>query len=173
MIIESLKQKGEIGEQKDGMDISICMYNKETSELEFSGANNPLYLIRKMNQESVPCNKQFEYEDNILYEIKGDRMPISISDRMDSFNRQTIKLLKGDRLFLFSDGICDQFGGCEGRKFMINSLKEALFQTLTPEIKYQKQLLEDKIDKWQSFISPATGHPYSQIDDICLMGIKF
>ena len=87
MIIQALKQKGVMGEQKDGMDISICIYNKDTSELQFSGANNPLYIIRKKDQEPVHCPKQAEYQDYILYEIKGDRMPISIYDRMDPFKR--------------------------------------------------------------------------------------
>jgi serine phosphatase RsbU (regulator of sigma subunit) len=172
MIIESLKQKGLMGEQKDGMDISICIYNKETSELEFSGANNPLYIVRKKDNEPIICNKQLEYEDYILYEIKGDSMPISIYDNMDPFKRHNISLRKNDRLYLFSDGICDQFGGPDGRKFMNNSLKAALLETITPEIKDQKQQLENRIDKWQTFINPKTGHAFSQIDDICLMGVK-
>jgi serine phosphatase RsbU (regulator of sigma subunit) len=172
MIIESLRQKGLSGEQKDGMDISICVFNKETSKLEFSGANNPLYIIRKKDNEPVPCYKQLENEDYILYEIKGDRMPISIYDRMDSFKRHTINLLKNDRLYLFSDGICDQFGGPNARRFMNNALKAALMETLTPEIKDQKQHLENRIDEWQAFINPKTGHSFDQVDDICLMGIK-
>jgi serine phosphatase RsbU (regulator of sigma subunit) len=120
----------------------------------------------------IHCHKQLENEDFNLYEIKGDRMPISIYDKMDPFKRHTIHLLKNDRLYLFSDGICDQFGGPDGRKFMNNSLKAALMETLTPEIKDQKRQLENRIDEWQSFINPKTGHPFDQIDDICVMGIK-
>ena len=172
MIIESLKQKGLMGEQKDGMDISICIYNKETSELEFSGANNPLYIIRNKDNESILCDKQLEQEDYILYEIRGDRMPISIYDKMDPFKRNTINLLKNDRLYLFSDGICDQFGGPNNRRFMNNCLKAALMETLTPEIKDQKIQIENRIDEWQAFINPKTGHPFKQVDDICLMGLR-
>ena len=172
MVIESLNQKGVMGEQKDGMDISICIYNKETSELEFSGANNPLYIVRKKDMVPIHCHKQLENEDFNLYEIKGDRMPISIYDNMAPFKRHTLHLLKNDRLYLFSDGICDQFGGPNGRRFMNNSLKAALMETLTPEIKDQKQLLEKRIDEWQAFINPKTDQPFDQVDDICLMGIR-
>ena len=172
MIIESLNQKGLLCDQKDGMDISMCIYNKQTTELEFAGANNPLCIVRNKDKDPIPCQKRLKFNDYILYEIKGDRMPISFYDRMDPFKRHTIKLFKDDRLYLFSDGISDQFGGPYGKKFMSSSLKIGLMETITPEISDQKQLLENKIDDWQSHINPKTGLPYSQIDDICLMGIK-
>jgi serine phosphatase RsbU (regulator of sigma subunit)/ligand-binding sensor domain-containing protein len=171
MIIESLNQKGERGEQKDGMDISICVYNKETSVLVHAGANNPLYVIRKKGMEPVPSDRQFENEDHILFEIKADRMPISIFDNMDPFARHEFKVQKNDRLYLFSDGICDQFGGPDCKKFSSRSVANTLLETLTAEIKDQKQLVENRIDKWQACIDPKTGHTYTQIDDICLMGI--
>ena len=172
MVIEALKQKGLIGEQKDGMDISICVYNKETSVLEYSGANSPLYIIRKKDKDSVPAWKLIENEDHILYEIKGDRMPIAVYDNMDSFKRNTIQVLKEDRLYLLSDGIYDQFGGPHGRKYMSNAFKTTLLKTLTSDIKDQKQQIEDSIDNWQAYINPKTGFPYEQIDDICMLGIK-
>ena len=99
-------------------------------------------------------------------------MPVAFYDRMDPFNRHTINLLNDDRIYLFSDGICDQFGGPYGKRFMIKSLRTALMETLTPEIKDQKQLIENKVDEWQEYINPKTDLPYRQIDDICLMGIK-
>jgi serine phosphatase RsbU (regulator of sigma subunit)/ligand-binding sensor domain-containing protein len=173
MIIESLKQKGLMGEQKDGMDIALCIYDKETSKLEFSGANNPLYIVRKNDKEAVQCFKQLESKDYILYEIKGDSMPISIYEEMSPFKRHTINLLENDRIYLFSDGISDQFGGPDGKRFMKNSLRLALLETITPEIKNQKSLMEERIDKWQAYINPLTGQTYSQVDDICLMGVKF
>jgi len=171
-VIEALQQKGIMGEQKDGMDIAICIYNRETSKLEFSGANSPLIIIRKKDKEPIPCIKQFEYLEYNLYEIKGDRMPVSFYDRMDPFKRCTFNLLKDDRLYLYSDGICDQFGGPKGRRFMNNSVRTTLLETLTPEIKDQKQLMEERVDEWQAHINPRTGHPYDQVDDICMMGIK-
>jgi len=171
LIIESLKQKGLRGEQKDGMDIAICVYNKETSELEFSGANNPLYIIRKKDEKPLPSDRQYENEEYILYEIKADRMPIAIFDNMEQFNRRTLKLLKQDRLYMFSDGVVDQFGGPAGKKFTNKALINALMETVSPDMKEQQKLIEEKIDKWHSFIDIRTDKPHIQIDDICIMGI--
>ncbi len=171
MIIESLKQKGLRGEQKDGMDIAICVFNKETAELEFAGANNPLYIIRKKDKDSISSDRQFENEDHILYELRGDRMPISIFDTMEPFKRRSANLQKEDRLYMFSDGIVDQFGGPSGKKFTNKALVSILMETITPEMKDQKRLLEENIDKWQAFTDPRTKQAYSQIDDICIMGI--
>jgi serine phosphatase RsbU (regulator of sigma subunit) len=98
-------------------------------------------------------------------------MPISIFDNMDPFTCHEFKVMKNDRLYMFSDGICDQFGGPDCKKFTSRSLTNTLLETLTPEIKDQKQLVESRIDRWQACIDPKTGHTYSQIDDICLMGI--
>ncbi len=171
LIIESLKQKGVRDEQKDGMDISICIYNRETSELEYAGANNPLLIIRKKDIEPVKCHRQFEQNDYILYEIKADSMPISFFDDMKPFTRHNIKIHKNDRLYLFTDGICDQFGGPKGKKFMMKSLTTSLLETITPEIKDQKKMIENRINEWQSYIDPKTSDTFSQIDDICIMGI--
>jgi serine phosphatase RsbU (regulator of sigma subunit) len=172
LIIEALKQRGVMGEQKDGMDISLCIYNKENSELEFSGANNPLYIIRNKEIMPVPSERQTVCDGYVLYELKSDRMPIAIYDRMDPFERQVVKLMKDDRLYLFSDGICDQFGGPEGKRLKNTAYKNYLLETITTQIKDQGKLIEDRLDKWQSYLNPKTGQPYSQIDDICVLGIK-
>lgn len=172
MIIESLKQKGLTGEQKDGMDITLCVLNKESRELQFSGANNPLYIVRSNEKESIPSDKQLAYNDLILYEIKADAMPIAIHINMDGFKKHSISLLKDDRLFLFSDGFADQFGGTGGKKFMYKTFKTALLETCHFEIEDQKQQLEKRINDWMSFTNPITNNSYDQVDDICVMGVK-
>ena len=172
MVIESLKQTGAIFEQKDGMDISICFYNRETSVIEFAGANSPVYIVRGSDLEPLPYPKQMEDEKHALYEIKGDRMPVSFSDRMDPFIRHTVRIEKDDRIYLFSDGIGDQSGGPAGKRFMKKCFKAAIFETISPDIKDQRSAIENRIDEWQAHINPLTGHGYEQVDDICLMGIK-
>jgi serine phosphatase RsbU (regulator of sigma subunit) len=99
-------------------------------------------------------------------------MPIAIYDRMNPFDRQVINLLKDDRLYMFSDGILDQFGGPDGKRLKNLAFRTILLESITPEIKNQKPLLEEVLDKWQSYVNPKTGQPFSQIDDICVMGIK-
>ncbi|HUX97631.1 MAG TPA: SpoIIE family protein phosphatase [Bacteroidales bacterium] len=172
MVIESLKQKGAMWEQKDGMDISICFYNRETSIIEFAGANNPVYIVRKIDQESLPSAKRTDNGKYVIYEIKGDQMTVSFSDLMEPYTRHSVNIHKDDRIYLFSDGICDQFGGPEGKRFMYNSLRTVILETISPDIRNQKSKIEERLDEWKAYINPKTGCCYEQIDDICLMGIK-
>jgi serine phosphatase RsbU (regulator of sigma subunit)/ligand-binding sensor domain-containing protein len=172
MIIQSLKQKGISGEQKDGMDIALGVMDRETRMLEFSGANNPLYIIRSSDRQAIPCHNHIDQNGFTLYEIKGDRMPIAIFENMNSFQRQTIELLEDDRLYLFSDGISDQFGGPDGKRYKKNTLRSTLMETISPSMTEQQKLIEGRITLWQSYVNPLTRQPYKQVDDICLMGIK-
>jgi serine phosphatase RsbU (regulator of sigma subunit)/Tfp pilus assembly protein PilF len=116
-VINSLQQKGERGEQKDGMDIALCTLDLENMKLQFAGANNPLYLIRKSGLEKAGTLRcELDGAEN-LYEIKGDMMPIGISDKMSNFTFHEIDIFKGDTIYLFSDGFPDQFGGSGNKKF--------------------------------------------------------
>lgn len=172
LIMSSLKQKGLSGEQKDGMDITLCIINKETLELQYSGANNPLYIIRTKEKKPIQCDKQQDLDNLNLYEIKADSMPIAIHVNMESFKKHKIQLLKDDRIFLFSDGFADQFGGPKGKKFMYKSFKNVLMETSKLDMTEQKNKIEETIINWIDFTNPENGKPYEQIDDICVMGVK-
>ncbi|MCB8994624.1 MAG: SpoIIE family protein phosphatase [Bacteroidales bacterium] len=176
LIIESLRQKGIPGEQKDGMDISLCILDRDKSELQFSGANNPLYIVRNRSKEAIPSHRQLDKDEHVLYELKGDSMPIAIYVKMEDFKTQHVKVLKGDRIFLFSDGIADQFGGPAneggGKKFMSKSLKNALLDSCQLSMEQQKQAIEDQINAWMAYTDPTTGEAFEQVDDICLMGVE-
>ena len=104
---------------KDGMDIALCALNTETNVLQFAGANNPLYIIRNvetihessLQHELIEIKPDLSTETRTLFEVKADKMPISIHVKMESFTNHEIQLKKGDTLYLFSDGYADQFGG--------------------------------------------------------------
>ncbi|MCK4663133.1 MAG: SpoIIE family protein phosphatase [Bacteroidales bacterium] len=148
-IIKSLHQKEKEGETNDGMDISLCIIDYKKMELQFSGANNPAYLIRK----------------NKLQEIAADKMPIGIYvNDNQPFTAQSIKLIKNDMLYLMSDGYSDQFGGNKGKKFMIWRLKEILQSNSNLHINEQKTHLINIHEKWKG--------KSEQVDDILIMGIK-
>ncbi len=148
-IIESLNQSGREGETKDGMDISLIAYNYQTRKLEFSGANNPLYLIR---------NKE-------LTEYKGDKMPIGLHDKADvPFSRQDIEMQIGDIVYLFSDGFADQFGGDKGRKYMYKRFKELLVSIHDKPLSEQRNIIEKDALEWRGEME--------QIDDHIVMGIR-
>ncbi|MFH2094506.1 MAG: SpoIIE family protein phosphatase, partial [Bacteroidota bacterium] len=149
-IINVMKQKGASGEQKDGMDMALISINIETKHMQFSGANNPLYIIR----------------DGELIEYKGDKMPIAIYEKMDKFNTTELQLMPGDQLYMFSDGYADQFGGPTpgGKKFKYKSFKELLVKYNQAEMTEQKAALEKIFDDWRGEIE--------QIDDVVVLGIK-
>lgn len=166
-IIHILKQKGETGEQKDGMDMALISYNSETKILQYAGANNPLYLITKSELQILNNNnKAIKFYDNskLLYEIKPDKMPIAIYDKMDNFTNYEIQLQEGDQVYLFSDGFADQFGGSKGKKFKYKPFKKLLLENADKPMVEQKNILNQTINKWMA--------NEEQIDDIVVLGLK-
>lgn len=154
-VIHSLQQRGIEGEQKDGMDISFIALNTDKNELQFSGANNPLYLIRTDN-------------NNELIEIKGDKMPVAIHEKMNNFTNHTLQLQKGDIFYLMSDGYQDQFGGPKGKKILTRNLKHLLSEHCFKSMNNQKEILDYTINNWKN----NYGTTYEQTDDITILGIK-
>ena len=159
-IITSLQQHGVTGEQKDGMDISLCILNLENNILQFAGANNPIYIVKK----SILIDSENGETRPQLYEIKGDKMPLAIYERMESFTHKEIQLNKGDSVYLFSDGYADQFGGPNNKKFMYKQFKEMILTVSDYEMNKQKEELEIIIDNWMS--------NNEQVDDITILGLK-
>ncbi len=163
-VIDSLKQKGYRGEQKDGMDITLCSIDHDNMTLQFAGAINPMYVVRESAHGNIGIIHNFDTPDVILSEIKGDRMPIGLSDEMDNFSSVEIKIEKGDTYYLFSDGFADQFGGPSHKKFSYRRLREHLVMTRREKLEDQKVLLEDALHKW-------IGNN-EQTDDIMMIGFK-
>ncbi len=156
-VVKSLQQKGVVGEQKDGMDIVFTAINMETLEMHYSGANNPLYLVR--NAE--------------LTEYKADKMPIAIYEEMKPFTDNVIQLQKGDTIYMNSDGYEDQFGGPKGKKFMSKQFKNTVVAMQDKSMVEQGEFLDKSIEDWKAFIDPVTNEPYEQIDDILVIGVRF
>ena len=165
-IKSSLKQTGRIGEQQDGMDISFCVIDMDSLEMQYSGANSPLYLLRKQDPLKANPNKVCMISEN-GYEmtiIKPDHMPIGVHPKEEDFTNHNLQLQKGDVLYLFSDGYQSQFGGSKGDKFKVKRLKEILLKIQGESMESQKLILEKTLADWQG--------ERPQVDDILLMGIK-
>lgn len=146
-IINSLKQHGD-NENKDGMDIALCAVYED--KIEFSGANNPIYIIRK---------------NGSLEEIKGDKMPISYTDEeLRPYINHAINMEKGDSFYIFTDGYADQFGGKDNKKFKYKQLKDLLVSVYSRPMEEQKQVLNQTIEKWKG--------TNEQTDDILIIGIR-
>ena len=171
-IIKTLKQKGEIGEQKDGMDMALISINFKTNAIQFAGANNPLYIITDTELSNIQDNESIKLIDNsyldiestkILYEIKPDKMPIAIYDNMKDFTTHEIQLKKGDQVYMFSDGYADQFGGPKGKKFKYKPFKRLLLDNSHKPMQEQKEILETTFENWRGNLE--------QVDDVVIIGV--
>jgi serine phosphatase RsbU (regulator of sigma subunit) len=161
-IVRSLKQSPD-SESKDGMDIAILTIDKKANTLDFSGAMNPLFIIRDASEEKV--NDSFIGEGEFrLYEIKGDKMPAAIHDKMDPFTRTTIKICPDDKFYMCSDGYEDQFGGPKHHKFMRKNFKKLLLQIHHLPMDQQRDKLEKTLEEWTGDLP--------QVDDILVIGFS-
>lgn len=167
-IIKSLQQQGISGEQKDGMDISLIAIDLETYNLQFSGANNPIYIVKCLKPKEQNVGSNFEHTNSKLYELKGDKMPVAIHITMDDFSNQEMQLHEGDTIYLFTDGYADQFGGNKGKKFMYSKFKELLVSISDIPMDNQKIILDNNIYNWMN----DSDIKYEQTDDITVLGIK-
>lgn len=181
-IVKALHQKGVVGEQKDGMDIALCVINTETNEIQYSGANNPLYIVSEEIPEELKSKVEDKFiaidgDNHILIELKADKMPIAIYDKMEPFTNNVFKLKKSDTIYLFSDGFPDQFGGPSdknpgGKKFKYKNFKELLLKNHEEPMMEQRELLDFEIEKWMSFENGYTKKPHEQVDDITVVGLR-
>ncbi|OFX22799.1 MAG: hypothetical protein A2041_01965 [Bacteroidetes bacterium GWA2_31_9b] len=148
-IMNLLNQKGKMGETQDGMDIALCIIDCNSRKMQFAGANNPVYIIRKKE----------------LIEFKGDRMPVGIHINFNKpFKNQNIDLETNDTIYLFSDGYADQFGGENGKKFRYKQFQEILIKISDLPMYQQKEILERVYIDWRGSLD--------QIDDVLVFGFK-
>lgn len=133
----------------DGMDISFCALNVKTNYLQWSGANNPFWLIKKSGE---------------LIEIKADKQPIGKSHNSKKFTNHEIQLEIGDTFYLLSDGYADQFGWKDEIKFQRSKLKQILLEKQHQTLNEQGTELLNTILDWKGNTE--------QTDDICVVGIR-
>lgn len=154
MVVAALHQQGVPGESKDGMEMSLVVFDKQTNVLEFAGANLSIYIAR--NQE----DNSFE-----MIELKGDRMPIGYYRKMNDFTDHTIKLNPKDTVYLFTDGYMDQFGGEKGQRFRSRPFKELIAKNVKKTMQEQLDVLQTTFYEWKQ--------DQEQIDDVLVMGVKY
>jgi PAS domain S-box-containing protein len=149
-IKKTLNQKAYEAAIRDGMDIALSVIDFKNLSLSFSGANNPLFIVR--NEE--------------LIELKPNKQPITASSDSVTlpFTNEVVELQKGDAIYLFTDGFADQFGGPKGKKFMYKRFREALISVQKYSMDEQKKLLFDVLDEWKG--------DQEQTDDVLVIGIK-
>jgi tetratricopeptide (TPR) repeat protein len=149
-VIKSLRQTGKTGESQDGMDLALYILDRKSMKMEYSGANNSLWIFR--NGEMI--------------EKRADKMPIGIYYSLDdmAFTRHDIDLQEGDTIYAFSDGYSDQFGGPFQKKFMIKNFREMLKQIHHKTMKEQKRIVTETLEQWMT--------DTAQVDDILVVGVR-
>jgi ligand-binding sensor domain-containing protein/serine phosphatase RsbU (regulator of sigma subunit) len=144
LVIEEFDKSDE--EVKDGMDIALC--SVEGMKLEYTGANNPLWIIR----------------DGEILETKANKQPIGKYTDPEPFTTHSIDLSKGDTIYIFSDGFVDQFGGEKGKKLKPSNFRKLLLSIQEESMEKQKTLLDEAFESWRGDLE--------QIDDVCVIGVR-
>jgi serine phosphatase RsbU (regulator of sigma subunit) len=155
-------------EVRDGMDIALCslrfnvqdskLYESEIRNLrpetvallQYAGANNPLWIIRKGANE--------------IEETKANKQPIGQFENLEPYTTHSIELQKGDSIYIFSDGYADQFGGEKGKKLKSVNFKKLLLSIQKEDMQTQKQLIDVAFENWKG--------EQEQVDDVCIIGVK-
>ena len=135
-------------QMRDGMDISLCVLDVDNKMLSWAGANNPLWIMR----------------NNELLEYKPDKQPVGNYIQHTPFTENTIQLEKSDSLYVFTDGIQDQFGGPRNKKFKIAQLRTLIKEIHDLPSDEQHRMLVTSIENWRG--------NNEQVDDICLIGVS-
>lgn len=134
---------------KDGMDLGFCALDRSGKMLEFAGAFHTLYLVRENNLE----------------EFKGDRVSVGMGQEENQrFTNHRIPLQDGDKIYMFSDGYADQFGGPNGKKFMYRRFRHLLLSIHHLPLDQQRTIIYDTFVNWKGELE--------QVDDILVIGIE-
>lgn len=132
----------------DGMDISLMCIDAESQTIHWTGANNPLWLLR--NQEVI--------------QFAPTRRPVGKTEQKSPFSTHIIQTQSKDRIFLFTDGYVDQFGGPNGKKLKKVNFLKSIEETAGYEIEAQVDELKNRFYEWKS--------DQAQVDDVCLFGME-
>ncbi len=156
-VINTLNQTSTSNEARlrDGMDIALVAINYKSNTLYYSGANNPIYIYRTLENKTTPE----------LHVLNPDKQAIgSSSDFVKKYTLQQFDLHAGDNIYLFTDGYADQFGGSKNKKLTYKKFKEILGLASQLPIELQRDYLQKTYIDWRG--------ANEQIDDVCVMGIK-
>jgi len=146
---DALHKDREQGLVRDGMDMALCTWDKNTMLLEFAGANNPLYVVRHGK----------------ILQFAGNKNAIgSMELGSEAFTDHHVQLEKGDMVYAFSDGYADQFGGPKGKKYMYRRFRDLLLSINEEPAHRQRILMHEEFNRWRG--------AHEQVDDILVMGFR-
>ena len=144
----ALEQRNDSIRLKDGMEGAVITYRPGSGYLHFAGSFSPLLII----------------SDGELVQVKADKIPVGYCEGFGKFHTTSLKVKKGDTVYLFTDGIIDQFGGPQGKRFMMKNLKELLLEVHDLPMPGQKKAITEKFFAWKGDIV--------QTDDVLVLGLR-
>lgn len=147
-VSDTLKRQNHYHDSTDGMDVALVHINLQNRLCKFSGARRPIFLFRK--------GGQFE-------RLEGSRASVG-GREMEPYEQQELQLSEGDTLYLFTDGIADQFGGDKQRKLSTRRLQETLAQIQRYPLDDHYTHLKDLFQNWRGNTE--------QTDDILVLGLR-
>ena len=135
---------------KDGMDMALCLLDRAKAKVDFAGAYNPMYLIRRGE----------------LQIFKGERRAVGTDSDTDSggFKMVSVTVEPGDMIYVFSDGFADQFGGPQGKKLKSSGFRDLLLSVQHQPMDIQKMRLRQFFFDWKGDLE--------QVDDVCVIGVR-
>ena len=148
----TLVRKDQENTAQDGMDMAMIALHESDNQMIFSGAKNPMYLIREDKMHIIQGSK---------YPVGGGKF---YENSNKSFEPHPIILKEGDVLYMFSDGFQDQFGGEQGRKYMKKRFRNFLHQISNKPMTEQKAILNQEFESWKG--------EQAQTDDVLVLGIR-
>lgn len=168
-VIMALKQSENLMQNKDGMDITLVKVNSTTATISWSLANHSTYFLCRQPFEAAEgmpwCALVEERNGLYLYKMKGQKQPIGYFPDMSTFETRTIPVSIVRSVFMFSDGVTDQFGGPKVKKFKHSSVEQWIWDTILLTKTGQKNELDRRMLEWQG--------TQEQLDDICLVSVSF
>ena len=148
-IIDALQQKGKPTDQREGLDIALCVLDTKNNNLQYAGANSPLIIVNK-NKEAIIIN--------------ADKQPIAFHRKMKPFTNKNIQLNEGDKVYLASDGYQNQLGGANYKMFMSKNFHKLLSDISDEPMPDQGDILYEKFLQWKE--------PHEQVDDVTVVGLN-
>lgn len=146
----TLNKRGSKQEYNDGMDIAICLFDREKKTIVFSGANRPLVIKKGLDLVELPASK---------FAIGGAQ-----DSRVKNFAQYEQDLSEDDVVYVFSDGYHDQFGGATGKKLKYHQLKQYIKGLSQPDVAKHHTFFASMFDQWKGDLE--------QVDDVCVIGVK-
>ena len=149
-VIKAMMQRDGDSAKNDGMDVALCVVDVKNKQVTYAGAFNPLYILRG---------------DEVI-QFKADRQPVGNLEMKNNnpFKQHVFDLKAEDRMYIFSDGFTDQFGGEKNKKFGSKKFRELIVDTKETDILLMEKELDTQFSKWKN--------TNEQDDDVLVIGVQ-